>query len=242
MAIEFVDRSVALGSLAFTAAIPLGLVVAAVLPGTDRDAFAEALIDRFHLSGDAARSVQQVFAPADDVKQSLSIVGAVLVVIAALSFTRALQRVFERAWGLPSLGYRATPAGVTWLGAMIVWITVFGSLRSWLEGQGGPLLALVVAITFGAVAALWSPFLLLSRRVPWRRLVPTALLTAVASLGLSIASAVYMPTAVEESADRYGTIGIAIALVSWLVTIGFAIVLCAAIGAVLGEPRPEPAD
>jgi membrane protein len=228
----------ALGSLAFTAIIPVGVVVAAVLSGSDRRSFSDALIRRFELSGDAAHAVRQVFAPPDDVKQSLSIAGAVLVVVSALSFTRALQRVLERAWGLPSLGYRATPAGLYWLLAIIVWVSVFGSLRDWLEGLGGPVLALAVAIAFAAVAGLFTPYLLLSRRLPWRQLVPTALLLAVALTGLSVASAIYMPAAISESADRYGTIGVAIALVSWLVTIGFAIVLCIGVGSVLGESRP----
>ena len=44
-----------------------------------------------------------------------------------------------------------------------------------------------------------------------------------------------MPKAISDSADQFGTIGIAIALVSWLVVIGFALTLSAAIGAVLGE-------
>lgn len=231
----------ALGSLAFTAAIPLGVVIAAILPGSDRNGFADALIERFDLNGDTATAVRQVFAPPDDVKRSLSIAGAILVVVSALSFTRALQRVYERAWGLPSLGYRATPAGLIWLVGILLWVTAFSGLRSWFEDLGGPVVALAFGIGFAAVASLLSPFVLLTRRVPWQRLVPTAVLTALATTGLSIASAIYMPLAIGEAADRYGTIGIAIALVSWLVAIGFALVLCAAIGAVLGE-RGAPAE
>ncbi|MET0973180.1 MAG: YhjD/YihY/BrkB family envelope integrity protein [Thermoleophilaceae bacterium] len=233
--IEFVDRSMALGSLLFTAAIPLGVVLAAVMPGNSRNDFADALIKRFDLDGDAAQAVHQVFAPPDDVKQSLSILGFLLVIVSALSFTRALQRVYERAWGLPSRGYRGTPAGLVWLAGLIVWVTVFGGIREWLEDLGGPVVSVVVAISFGVTIALFTPYVLLARRLPWRKLVPTAILTAVATTALSVASVVYMPTAIDDSAARYGTIGVAIALVSWLVVIGFALTLSAAIGAVLGE-------
>lgn len=235
VSIEFVDRSMALGALLFTAAIPLGVVVSAVMPGTSRNDFADSLIDRFNLHGDAANAIQEVFATPDDVTQSLSVLGFLLVVISALSFTRALQRVYERSWGLQSRGYRGTPAGIAWLAGLILWVTVFGGMRSWLEDLGGPILSVVVATGFAAVVALFTPYVLLGRRVAWHRLLPTAILTAIATSALSLASVVYMPSAISDSADRYGTIGVAIALVSWLVVIGFALVLSAAIGAVLGD-------
>jgi membrane protein len=54
----------------------------------------------------------------------------------------------------------------------------------------------------------------------------------------SIGSVIYMPEAIAASAGHYGSIGVAIALVSWLVGAGFALVACAGVGAVLGEqPR-----
>jgi hypothetical protein len=56
-----------------------------------------------------------------------------------------------------------------------------------------------------------------------------------------------MPAAIGRSAVHYGPIGIAIALVSWLVGVGFALTVSAAVGAVLGssaddEPRPRVSD
>lgn len=104
-----------------------------------------------------------------------------------------------------------------------------------LEGLGGPVMATVVGIGSSVVIALFTPYALLGRRVAWHQLMPTAILTAAAITALSIASVVYVPNAISESAGGLGTIGIAIARVSWLVVIGFALTLSAAIGAVLGE-------
>lgn len=230
----------ALGSLLFTAVIPLGVVVAAVLPGTNSSDFADSLVRRFHLDGDSARTVEQVFAPPDEVQQSLSALGFALVIVSALSFTRGLQRVYERSWNLDSRGYRGTPAGMAWLLGITLWISLFSGVRNWLQDLGGPLLAVVVAVAFGTVVALFTPYVLLARRIPWRKLVPTAILTAVASTALSVSSVVYMPKAISDSAEQFGTIGVAIALVSWLVVIGFALTLSAAIGAVLGERLAGP--
>jgi membrane protein len=236
--IQFVDRSIALGSLAFTALVPLLVIASAYFPGTK--GLASELIDRFHLHGSTAELVGQVFAQDEDVKQSLSVLGLALLIGSSLSFTRGLQRVYEHAWRLPARGWRGTRAGLYWIGGIVLWSTVFAAARDWLLDQTGPLGTLIVLLSGNALLWLWSPWVLLSRRVHWQRLVPTALLTSVAMTAVSIGSVIYMPDAIEGSADRYGSIGIAIALVSWLVGIGFALTACAAVGAVLGEKIEGP--
>jgi len=233
--IQFVDRSVALGSLAFTAIVPLLVIVSAVLPGTDD--LASELIDRFDLRGETAQLVRDVFAQPDAVRQSISWLGVLLLLAAALSFTRALQRVYEHAWRLEARGLAGTRAGLIWIGGILLWSTVFASARQWLLDLTGPLGSLTILLAGNAALWLWSPWVLLGGRVNWQRLVPTALLTSVAMTAISIGSVVYMPEAISRSATHYGPIGIAIALVSWLVGIGFALTVCAGVGAVLGGEK-----
>jgi membrane protein len=230
--IQFVDRSIALGSLAFTALVPLLVIASAFLPGTD--GLANELVDRFHLRGSTADLVREVFAQPDAVRQSISWLGVLLLIGAALSFTRGLQRVYERAWQLEARGLAGTRAGLIWIGGIVVWSTLFSAVRQPLLDVSGALGSLTILLTGDALLWLWSPWILLARRIDWRRLVPTALLTAVAMTAISIGSIVYMPEAIGRSAAHYGPIGIAIALVSWLVGIGFALTACAAVGAVLG--------
>ncbi len=115
-----------------------------------------------------------------------------------------------------------------------IWFGLFGGVRTWLLDHTGPLVSLVIALSTGGVLWLFTPYVLLAGRVTWKQLLPTALLTSIGMTGLSIGSIVYMPGAIAESADRYGSIGIAIAIVSWLVGIGFVLTCCAAVGAVLG--------
>lgn len=242
--IQFVDRSIALGSLGFTALVPLLVIASAFLPGAD--GLANELVERFDLHGSTAQLVREVFAQPDAVRQSISWLGVALLVGASLSFTRGLQRVYERAWRLEARGLAGTKAGLIWIAGIVVWSTVFASARDSLLDLTGPLASLIVLLTGDAIVWLWSPWILLSRRVDWRRLVPTALLTAFAMTAISIGSVIYMPEAIGRSATHYGPIGIAIALVSWLVGIGFALTLCAGVGAVLGgewdKPEEEPAS
>jgi membrane protein len=233
--IEFVDRSVAIASLTFTAMIPLGVVADSVVPSVDRSTLTDWIVRKFRLTGDSADLIRSVFAPPEDVRRAVSWLGVVLVIVAALSFTRALQRVYERSWRLESLGVRGTPAGLAWLLGVVIFLSIFTGIRSTLVDWAGPVLGIGVAIGFSTLLWLLTPFILLSRRIPWRALVPSAALAAVAMTALSVASVIYMPTAIADSAARYGQIGVAIALVSWLVAVGFVLVISAAVGAVLAE-------
>lgn len=236
--IQFVDRSIALGSLAFTALVPLLVIAAAFLPGTE--GLANELVERFDLSGSTAAEVRQVFAQPDGAQSSLSWLGALLLIAAALSFTRALQRVYEHAWRLEARGWSGTRSGLVWLAGIVLWATVFSGTRDWLLDVTGPLGSLTILLAGDAALFLWTPWILLARRVDWRELVPSALLTAVAMTAFSIGSVIYVPESIEASADQYGSIGIAIALVSWLVGAGFVLTACAAVGAVLGGVRDAP--
>jgi membrane protein len=234
VAIQFVDRATALAGMAFTALIPLLIVYDAVVPQVDGRDFADGLIDRFDLKGVAAASVRQALAPPGDVQSSVSVLGVILVAISALTFARGLQRMYEQAFQVrPRGGLRGTPSTLMWLALIPAFVTV----NEVAQAIADPLVTALLTGAFGAVEWTVTPFVLLGRRLPWQRLLPTGLITAVAVTILGIASIIWMPHAVSESADRYGVIGIAFALLSWLVGIGFVLVGSAAAGAVVAERR-----
>ena len=235
LAVELVDRAVALASQAFVALIPLLVVTAALTPGSERDSFADTLVRRFRLDGASAEMVERVFAAPAEVRDTLSVGGALLLVVSALSFCRALQRLYERAWRVPKLGMRATPAQLEWLALVVVYLTLVGALNGLAADRIGSAASVGLSLLGGFLLWLWTPFLLLGRRIARRGLRATAALTSVGMTVLSLASVVYMPRSIGESAERFGPIGIAIALVSWLIAAGFVLVVAAVLGAMIGE-------
>lgn len=224
--LAFVERSVALGSYAFTALIPLLTVYGAVIEGA---AFADRISDRFELKGSAAASVHQAFAPPGTVEGSITVISLLLLVASALTLTRGLQRLYQAAYGLPPLGLRGTKWGLMWLALVPAFLEVRTLEASVTRG----LLEAVLAIAAGAVCWTLTPWLLLGCRLPIRVLLPGGLLTAVAMSALAVGSIVYMPHSVGVSAARYGVIGVAFAILSWLIVCGFALVGSAAAGALL---------
>jgi membrane protein len=223
------DRAVALAGQAFTALIPLLIVYSAVRSDASGRDFADELIRAFELKGAAAANVRQAFAPSSEVESSISVLGALILIFSALSFTRALQRLYQLAWNQPSLGMRAAKWGLAWLVIVVVTVT----LRPPLLGATHGVARVVLSIVVSGVVWLITPYILLGRRVPWRRLGPMAAMTGVGMTVLGFASAIWMPHSVAVSAGQFGTIGIAFALLSWLVGYGLVLVVTAAGGAVI---------
>ena len=94
------DRAIALASGALTATIPLTIVISAVSSQLGGKGTAERIIDRYELTGGGAKAVEDVFAPPTGTSTSLGIIGFLFLMVAVLSFTRAVQRLFEQGWEL----------------------------------------------------------------------------------------------------------------------------------------------
>jgi membrane protein len=231
IALQGFDRAVALAGQAFTALIPLLIVYSAVTSKASGRDFADQIIEAFELTGTAAANIRQAFAPPTSVESSVNFFGVFLLIFSALAFTRALQRLYQLAWGQTSLGMRAAKWGLVWLGIIVLWITVRPVLLGWSHG----VLRLLLSIALGGLVWLITPYVLLGRRISWQQLAPTALLTGFGMTVLALCSAIWMPHSVATLAEQFGTIGVAFALLSWLVGYGFVLVVAAAGGAVIEE-------
>ena len=105
------DRAIALASGALTATIPLAIVISAVASQLGGKSTAERIIDRYELTGGGAEAVRDIFAPPTGTSTSLGIIGFLFLMVAVLSFTRAVQRLFEQTWELSPLSVRNTSTG-----------------------------------------------------------------------------------------------------------------------------------
>ncbi len=228
VAIQAVDRGVALGALAFSALFPLMIVYASLIPLVDARNFSDQIIHQLNLTGSAAQSVRAALAPTTGVQNSITAIGVLLVVFSSLSLARGLQRLYELSYRIPSLGIRGTPWHLLW----IALIPLYLSLRPLVAGVGGGWWRLAGSLLLGALAWLITPYVLLARRMHWRRLLPGAALTGVSMTAFSGFSLVYLPHSVSSSARKFGAIGVAFAMLSWLVLAGFVVVGSAAAGAV----------
>jgi membrane protein len=224
------DRAVALASSAFTASIPLAILLGAILPHIGGKDTAERIIDRYDLTGGGAEAVRDIFSPPSGTSTSIGIIGALLLIVAALSFTRSVQRLFEQAWELKPLSVRNTLNGLRWLGALVVYTGFSG----WVHGVLGigrlELPAAALLLPLEVVFLVWSGWVLSAKRIGWRDLIPFGVICAALSTIYSVGATVYVPHLFSTYATRYGVIGAVFAAISTLFCVMVVVVASAALG------------
>lgn len=229
--LQGIDRSMVVASQAFTALIPLLILVSALAPANQKNVVADAIIRKFELTGNAADSVDQVFAHSSD--GATSVLGVVLLLFSGVSLTRRLQRTYLQAWALETPGgVRRSLNAAMGLGALLVEVSLLYLARTLvrglpLDGVLGPGTSALAGL------ALWTtiPWLLMDRQVTWRRLLPYGVLTTGLSQLYAVATTIYMPGLMNRYSAQYGLFGVTLALVGWLLCIAFIVVSATVVAA-----------
>jgi membrane protein len=235
--IEFIDRSIALAGKAFVSFFPLVIVVAAFAPERIRVSILTSLIARFGLRGDALTIARDAFASSEDIRKATGVLGLVLTIFFATSFTTAVQRMYLRAWRRPAhAGAGAYWRGAAWLVVVLVCLALLGGLRGALGGGlvGFGLFAIVsLAVTSG----LWwfTAWFLLQGEVRARVLLPTAVITGVLTAGYAASATIWMPEVVTNNEAQFGFFGVALSLVTWFSGAAICVLIGACAGPVLAE-------
>ncbi|MFF0273864.1 YhjD/YihY/BrkB family envelope integrity protein [Streptomyces sp. NPDC004330] len=236
---NLLDAGTRLAAQAFLAAVPLLFAVAAFAPAAVRDQLRDSLRAMFGLSGESDAELQKVLNGSGDeeLRETTGAVGLVVALVSATSFSRAMARVCERAWALPKARTRvAVWRWVVWLLALLLVVLVQGPLR---DGFGAGLwLGVPVFFLVSVGIWMWTQHLLLAKRVPWLPLLPGAVLAAVATSALSLTARLYMPAALDKALAEYGSLGLVLTMLSWLIVVCAAITFAFTIGAVLAQEPP----
>jgi uncharacterized BrkB/YihY/UPF0761 family membrane protein len=229
------DRSMALASSGLTAIIPLTIVTSAVASHLGGKGTAQRIIDRYDLSGGGAEAVKDMFSPAAGTSTSVGIAGCLFLLVAILSFTRAMQRLFEQVWELKPLSVRNSVNGLLWIGGLAVYVAAGGVLRAVLGRGSLDLTAALLTVPLSVVFLVWSGWRLTAKRVPRRALLPFGVGGAALVALYSIGARVYVPHLFSTYATRYGVIGAVFAMISTLFCLMFIIVVAAAAGREIHE-------
>jgi membrane protein len=244
--IEVIDRSMAIGAQALLALVPLLLVLAAFLPHAVTGVGLERLEDVTGI-GDVGHEITRGVAgaaasakpDADQIRTATGYVGLLITLLSATSFGRAVQRLYERVWEEPHIGGVAgLRRSLGWLFAWVLSLQVV-ALVGFLSSRVDvvlldPLFWLLRAALTGSLwwASMW---LLLAGRVPWSRLAFPAFLTGAMVSVYKAGSGLVMATYVRAEAQQFGTLGVVLAVATWLVGFAGVMVVCAVLGRVVSE-------
>jgi uncharacterized BrkB/YihY/UPF0761 family membrane protein len=220
------DRAIALASGALTATIPLAIVTSAVGgKGT-----ADRIIDRYELTGGGAEAVKDIFAPPSGTSTTLGVIGVLFLLLAVLSFTRAVQRLFEQTWELEALSVRNTFNGLLWITGLAAYLTVSGLLHTRLGRSRLDVSAALLLAPLSALFLVWSGRVLSAKRIARQALLPFGILGSVLLAAYSVGATVYVPHLFSTYSTRYGVIGAVFAMISALFCVMVVLVGSAAAG------------
>ena len=229
------DRAVALASSALTALIPLTIIAGAILPDIGGKDAAQRLIDRYDLTGGGAEAVRDVLSPAAGTDTDISVFGFLLLIVAVLSFTRGVQRMFEQTWELKPLSVRNTVNGLIWVLGLSLYSVVSGVIHASFDETRLELGANLLMTPFSLVFLVWSGYVLTAKRIPWRELIPFGLIGAAGLAVYSTGAAVYVPHLFSSYATRYGVIGAVFAMISSLFCMMVVVVASSSVGREVSE-------
>ena len=177
------------------------------LPGGDRDLLVAAPRRRRPArraggegtrSSEATRSALAGALP-DDAEQAATfgVLSLLIVLVSATSFSRALTRMYAKAWSVRGPGWRSP---WRWFAAIlaITSCTVATAVAQRTAAvSGGRRVPCCSPSLVNTVLWTWVPSVLLAAEVPWRYLAPGGALMGAATVALYFASKVYMPSAMS---------------------------------------------
>lgn len=228
------DRILVLAGQTFTTLLPLLIVISAL--GPKDDAVTVRLITRFGLTGPAEQAVATLFSRPPGVTGGLTLAGVLVLLLSVLSLTRSLQRTYEAAWGLPSAGVRGTVAGLSGFSLLVAQLIVLALLATGLRGvPAGDELSWLLRLTLSGLIWWQLQYLLLSRRIGRRQLVPGAVVAGLGQAAVSVYGAIEVPRLIERNAANYGVVGVTFALLTWLIVVCAGVVVVAVVSAEAGR-------
>ena len=228
-AVDFMNSSFAFAALAVLCAFPFLAVVLGATGGDVRDA----IVARMGLNDEAARDVNELISAGDKAVATLTVFGAVWLVLGAIGMAATLQAWYQKIYDQPPVKGVLRHLGYQLLGVVAfsvyvaVQVIVFDAVR---PAGGRPL---IFALTFAFAVVFWwvSAYFLLYRRVPLRQLLPAGLATGLFITGLGVFSSFFLSSQVISGEKSYGPSGVALALITYLVGFG----VCLHLGAVFGR-------
>jgi membrane protein len=238
-AVDFMNSSLQFAALAVLCLFPFLITVSAESGGDARHALAA----RLGLDQKATRDVDELMSSGSHAVTTLSIVGAVIVLLGALGIASTLQVWYERAYDQPPAHNltRQLANRLLWLAGLMGYLTLQDFSFIQLKQAGGARVPVYIATFILAVPFYWwTPHVLLLGRIAWGRLLPVALVTAACVTGLGVFSGLFFSQQIVSSASDYGSIGVVMILLSYLIGLGVCIHLGAVAGRMWDERRSEP--
>jgi membrane protein len=228
--IELFDRSMTIAAQIFTSVLPILIALASWFGRNSTDVITATV----SVPPETEGALEDVLAAPSDT--TFGVIGVLVVLISATSLSRALTRACAALWELPRPTSRLSAAW-RWVAvvlALAVSLVAARQLHNFSERLPPPgFWDLVAGIGTDMALVVFVPTVLLAGAIPIRHLLPWAFLYALVMLFVRPVSGAYLPRALDASAERYGSIGVAFTYLAWLYVVAWCFLAAGVVGKVL---------
>ena len=221
------NLAAAISMRAFLSLFPVLVLAIAVVGfvGGDPRQIANDIVRELGLSGRAADTITDAVRTAQDTKVASSLIGIVGLLWAGTGLAASLTAAWNQTWHIPGGGVRGRTLGFAWLLGGLVLFAIAVLLLSLVGGNGAlPEIGVIAGILVNTLGFLWTAWILPTRRISVREMVPAALVGGVCLEVLKIIGTFVIPRVVTRSSELYGAIGAVFALLVWFLVIGRVVV------------------
>jgi membrane protein len=250
LAVDVRDRIFGMTGQAFLSLIPVTIIVSTFLSESDGESLANVVNARLGLTGSTADTVLLLFSKPEPSPTTAAASGLSLVLLffSFNSYTRTIRRSMERPWGLPRMGWRGQLTGVLGVFLLMLMLSTLSVIATVWHADTRQALALEATVRTVVAGVFWLGIgrLLTHRRVPSRHLWPGAVVGGIGTSAIALWTVTVLPGIFERDAARYGVIGVALALVTWLLAVSGLAVVVGVVGGQIGRAagwagaRPDP--
>lgn len=231
--VEIFDRAMTIAAQFFTSILPL-LIVAVTFAGAGSDQLADVV----GATGDSAELIDEAVRGSSSA--AFGTAGVLLVLVSATSLSRALTRTFAVVWQVdrPRMSVQSS---WRWFAVVVVLVLAVVVMQGLTQRTGviPPrfLWPTALSLATDVAVATFVPWVLLAGRVVARWMLPGAVAFGIVMMLVRPAADVWLPWALDVSAQRYGPIGMAFTYLAWLYVVAFAFIGTAVIGQVVVSDR-----
>lgn len=230
--LEIIDRAMTLAAHVFTSILPI-LIVAGALRASMDPRTGPIFAEHLGLDDATAQILQNSLPGGAQELRATGVLGIVLLIIAATSFARALERSLHTIWRTPSVGIRFAWRWLAALAAVVIGLAFVVATRIVLRGNGPiSVLEFLLEVAFWGVLWWFAWWIVIDRRVSLRALLPGAVLAGVGFAVAGLVARVFLPPLLADSARRFGVLGMAFTYIGWLLVLACVLLIAATIGRV----------
>lgn len=231
--LALIDRGMTLAATAFTSVLPM-LIVAGALRSRLDPQTGPIFVEHLGFDDATADILENSLPGGVQELRATGVIGVVVLIIAATSLARALERALHTIWHSPAVSLKFAWRWFVTVFAVILGLALIVVTRIIVRGDGPiPVIEFIAEVVLWGVLWWIASWIVINRRVSLGELLPGSVLAGFGFAVAGLVGRVVLPTLFADSASRYGVLGIGFTYIGWLLVLAIILLIALTVGRVV---------